>query len=246
MSLLTPLLLLHATAAAVGLLSGTLALFARKSGSLHRRAGTVFLGAMLTMAALGAFLAVFVPSGASVLVGLLTCYLVWTGWSTLKPKAPALGAAATAAAGGLAAVALALGADAAAKSRGSEVAPYLIFGLLAAFAATQDVRWRRAGLVVGPPRIARHLWRMSAALLIADFSLFIGRQKDFPAAWRGSPVLFLPELATLAILIFWLVRVRTRVGYTDLTRNRRGHKSRRSTARAKAGVQELPPGRLAS
>jgi hypothetical protein len=64
------------------------------------------------------------------------------------------------------------------------------------------------GGVSGAGRIARHLWRMCTALLIADFSFFLGQQQFFPALLRGSPVLLVPELVVLVLMIFWLIRVR--------------------------------------
>jgi len=57
-------------------------------------------------------------------------------------------------------------------------------------------------------RIARHLWRMCAALAIAAFSFFLGQQDEFPAAWRGLAIWFVPPFAVLAAMAFWLVRVR--------------------------------------
>jgi hypothetical protein len=46
------------------------------------------------------------------------------------------------------------------------------------------------------------------ALLIASFSFFLGQPPVFPASVRGSAILFVPEIAVLGVLIFWLVRVR--------------------------------------
>jgi hypothetical protein len=66
---------------------------------------------------------------------------------------------------------------------------------------------RRRGLA-GPPRIARHLWRMCAALFVATSSFFIGQQKVMPAAWHGSPVLLALGVAPLALMAFWLVWIR--------------------------------------
>src|SRR6185503_12894930 len=47
----------HIVAGALGILSGTLALYAVKGAGLHRKSGTVFVAAMLVMAATGALLA---------------------------------------------------------------------------------------------------------------------------------------------------------------------------------------------
>jgi len=54
---------------------------------------------------------------------------------------------------------------------------------------------------------------MCVALLIASFSFFLGQQQVFPASVRGSPLLFVPEIAILAVMIFWLVRVRFSVRF---------------------------------
>jgi len=57
-------------------------------------------------------------------------------------------------------------------------------------------------------RIARHLWRMSAALTIASGSFFLGQQRIMPAFMQGSPWLFVPAIAPLLLMVFWLIRVR--------------------------------------
>ena len=67
------------------------------------------------------------------------------------------------------------------------------------------------GGIAGSARIARHLWRMSAALTIASGSFFLGQQRVMPAAMRGSPWLFVPVFAPLLLMVFWLIRVRFRV-----------------------------------
>ena len=57
-------------------------------------------------------------------------------------------------------------------------------------------------------RIARHLWRMCFAFFIATGSFFLGQQDLLPAAWRGSPVLFVLAFAPFGVMAFWLIRVR--------------------------------------
>ena len=56
--------------------------------------------------------------------------------------------------------------------------------------------------------MARHLWRLSAALTIASGSFFLGQQRVMPVFMRGSPWLFVPVVAPLLLMVFWLVRVR--------------------------------------
>jgi hypothetical protein len=84
------------------------------------------------------------------------------------------------------------------------------FAALAALAAALDLNFILRRRLSARQRLARHLWRMCTALLIAAFSFFLGQQKVMPVAIQGSPWLFVPPLATLAAMIFWLVRVRFR------------------------------------
>jgi hypothetical protein len=49
---------------------------------------------------------------------------------------------------------------------------------------------------------------MCAAFLIAAFSFFLGQQKVMPEAFRGSPLLFVPELLILAAMTYWIFRMR--------------------------------------
>jgi len=76
----------HIIAGSLGILSGFFALYVMKGGALHRKSGSVFVYAMLTMALIGATLAALgnVAPVANVPVGLLTAYLVVTGVETVR------------------------------------------------------------------------------------------------------------------------------------------------------------------
>jgi hypothetical protein len=87
------------------------------------------------------------------------------------------------------------------------------FAVVATPAAAGDLRLILRRGIVGAQRIARHLWRMCFALLIAAGSFFLGQQQVFPASVRGSPLLLVPVLAVLALMIFWLCRVRFASAY---------------------------------
>ena len=80
------ILFLHIAGGTVGILSGAVALLSRKGGRAHRIAGTVFLVSMLIMATIGAGASPFlpVPSMPNVAAGILTLYLVATGWMAIK------------------------------------------------------------------------------------------------------------------------------------------------------------------
>src|SRR5258708_39952501 len=75
------LLNLHVCSAAIGLISGVLAMVFRKGSGLHRAAGDVFTLSMLSMGLVAAYLAIFMkPNVGNVMGGLLVSYLVTTGW----------------------------------------------------------------------------------------------------------------------------------------------------------------------
>ena len=62
--------------------------------------------------------------------------------------------------------------------------------------------------ISGTRRLTRHLWRMCVALLIGAASFFLGQPQFSPASLRGSFILFVPEIAILGLLVFWLIRLR--------------------------------------
>lgn len=212
---MTPFMTVHIAAGAVGLLAGYAALAAAKGMPAHRAAGSAFGASMLAMAGVGAALAPFVPSPSTSLVGLFTCYLVATGWMAVRRPAGATARferIAAVAAGFLVLANLVLAMVLTNVPRGTvDQLPAMlpmIFGGLAALALWGDVSAIRRGGLRGPDRLARHLWRMCAALLIAALSFFMGQQKVMPEAIQGSPLLFVPPLIAAGALAYWLVRVR--------------------------------------
>ncbi len=209
------LTLFHILTGSAALLAGGAALFVRKGGSLHAKAGTLFFGSMLAMAGTGALIAVVKPERGTAVIGLFTCYLVATAWTAARRRDGRAGVAdvaGLAVALACAAAMLGLGLLASASPDGRfdslPAAAHYPFALLAALAAAGDVGFLLRGRLQRHQRIARHLWRMCAALAIAAFSFFLGQQDEFPAAWRGLAIWFVPPLAVLAAMTFWLVRVR--------------------------------------
>lgn len=210
---MSPVLAFHIGAGTVAVLSGALALSVAKGSRLHRRSGLVFAVSMLATSAGGVYVAAFVkPSRLNGIAGLLTFYLVATGWSALRRKpgrtdvwdvAALFFALAVGAAG------LAFGWEAAhgAAGRGGAAAGYFVFGSVALLFAAFDVRMLVRGGLAGAQRTARHLWRMGVALWIAVASLFLGQARAFPAAIRETHLLPVPVLVVAAAVVFWLCRV---------------------------------------
>lgn len=212
----------HIAGGTVGIVSGAAALAVRKGRRLHAIAGNTFFVSMMAMAGIGAFVAPFLasaqgdPKRFDSIIAFFTCYLVATSWVTVRRKAGTVGAFEKGAflfASLLAAVAIFFGAKAAVdpdgRVGGFPSQGYFVFGGIIAMAAAFDLRLILSGGVTGVPRIARHLWRMCLALFIATASLFFGQQDELPQALRDSPLLLLVlGFAPLALMLFWLVRIR--------------------------------------
>jgi uncharacterized membrane protein len=214
----------HITGGTVGLLAGTVALLAAKGARLHRVAGTVFFASMLVMAAFADYLAVVMPDQIpNLFIGTFTIYLVATAWMTVRREERTIGFAEKIALVislclclpfGLLSIDLALGLAPPFKSAMRLEGPVLIalygFTLLIALAAIGDVRMVWAGGIAGARRIGRHLWRMCVGLSMAAGSAFTnGLPRLLPHGVRVPLLLlFMPQLAVLALLLFWAVRVR--------------------------------------
>jgi hypothetical protein len=208
-------LTLHIAGGITGILSGTAAMVFRKGGRLHRAAGQVFVVSMLTMATFGAIIATFLSQWTNVMGGTFTLYLIVSAWTTARRKTGGPGAfeiGAMLAALGIAAGAMWLAWIGAHRPGGlidgQPWQPAVVVAAVATLAAALDFRVILYGGISGVPRIARHLWRMCLGLFIAAGSFFLGQQQVMPVSIQGSPLLFVPALAPLLLLVFWLVRVR--------------------------------------
>jgi uncharacterized membrane protein len=211
----TTLLPIHIIAGVLGLVFGFVALYAAKGGRLHRKSGMLFVYALVTMALIGAFLAVLKREGSSVVGGVLTAYMVITGLVTLRPTVAGsrrlhLGFMLVALAIGLASLRFSfeiLGTPTGNRVAGSVL---FIFGAVALLASASDLRIARYGDLRGASRLARHLWRMCFALLIAAFSFFVGQAQVIPKPIRIPVLLVIPPLVVLMTMFYWLWRVRIR------------------------------------
>ncbi len=215
------ILYLHIAGGTVGIVSGATALALRKGRRAHVMAGNIFFVSMMAMTSVGALVSPFLvspqgdPKLSDSLVGFFTFYLVATGWMTVRRRAGTIGYFEVAAflfAASLAAAAILLGTRAANSPTGfgggSSASGYYLLGSLIALAAALDAKVIFNRGITGVPRIARHLWRICLALFVAVGSFFLGQQRVMPEFVQGSPWLTVPPLAVLAMMLFWLVRVR--------------------------------------
>jgi hypothetical protein len=219
------LLIVHVLAGSVGLVSGYLALGTVKGARVHRRSGMVFVAAMLVMCLAGGVMAARAggPWGwVNFRAATLTAYLVVTALTTVRPietggRSLAIGGMLVAATVGT--ISLTFGIEAIAgggRREGVPAFPFFLFGIIGVLGALGDLRGLRSGALHGVQRIARHLWRMSVALLIAAMSFFFGQQKVMPPAMRIPLLLAIPVLAVLVTMLYWLWRVRFKRSFRGL------------------------------
>ncbi|HEY8571427.1 hypothetical protein [Phenylobacterium sp.] len=206
-----PLLIAHVAAGGVAILAGFGALTARKGGGLHRTAGHVFFGAMLLMAASAAVMSLLGPQKMA-LGSLFVMYLVATGWQAARTPPGQVGLAERAGFVAAAAFVLAIGVLTllGAATTGDGVGGGVFLTAIGGLCAYDDLSVIRRGGLVGSSRLARHIWRMSAACFVATGSFFLGQQEVMPEEVRGSPMLFVLAFAPLAVMAYWLLKTRAR------------------------------------
>lgn len=213
---MSPFMIVHIVAGTLAVLSGGVALFARKGSPMHRGAGNVFFASMLIASAAGAYVAFLIPEQfIAFFGGILAFYLVLTGWLTVtrrdrETSVIDIGAFLFALTSG---VALAIFGQEALNSatglrNGYAADAYFFLAAVSLLAAALDASvFMRRGLG-GRQRIARHLWRMSFGFFIAAGSLFTGPgSKVFPELIRQTGLLSAPEAIIAILMVYWLVRV---------------------------------------
>lgn len=202
----TTLVFVHVTAGTFALFGGAAALFARKGETLHRTAGSVFFIAMIAMCTAAIPVAIIRYQPLNITAATLTLYMVATAWAAAIRKDGETGTFERYAA--IAGAAVAAGTLLYAVTLAKDAAPFMYgFGGIAAFAVLLDISVIARGGLKGAQRIARHLWRMTFAMLIATTSFFIGQAKFIPAAITDTNLHLVPPILVVALLLFWAARV---------------------------------------
>ncbi len=207
------ILVLHIAGGATGIASGFTAILARKGGRLHAVAGTVFFVAMLTMATIATAVSPVLDKDpwTNTTAGAFTLYLLATAWMAVRRRPGQVGrfeALAALMPFGIVVMAAGLAIRYAAGKPPEDFATVYAFAGISALALACDLLMIRRGGLVGPARIARHLWRMTASLFVATGSFFLGQQTFLPQAVQGTLLPALPVFAVLGLLVFWMFRVR--------------------------------------
>ena len=215
------LLPIHIAAGGLAIVLGAVALLVKKGGTIHRRSGRLFVGAMVVMGTSASILAFRKsPTDGNVFAGFMTAYFVGTALTTVRPISlwtRRINVAALAVAAGLAVLDIMAGVKAFNSPRGLlNGVPFQMLFFLATvmiLAAVGDVRIMWSGMPRGGPRLARHLWRMCFALFIAAGSFFSVRArvaKILPAPFTTAPMRALPIVLLFGAMFYWLWRVRGR------------------------------------
>jgi hypothetical protein len=209
-------LFIHITGGCLAIVSGYAALFAPKGGRLHRRAGMLFVYAMIVMG-IGATIVGIARNNISWLGGPLVIYFVVTSLRTVRRAQTSsrtvdislmlLGLT-------LGIVSVVLGVLGIIHPVGPLGNKPAIAGLSNALAlllgAAGDFRVIRIGALTGIRRLRRHLWRMSFAMWVATGSFFLGQAKVIPKPVRVLPLLLVLAFMPLLAMFYWLWRVRRR------------------------------------
>lgn len=205
-------LAVHIAGGGVAILAGALAITARKGGKVHAIAGTWFFGSMLLLGATASILdRISEQPQSGGLGGLLTCYFVATAWVAARRKDGTTGRfeiAACALALGTGAALIWAGLTAIAAPRTVGTGPIFALAGVCILAGLLDLNAILRRKLTPTQRIARHLWRMCLTFFIATGSFFLGQQDVFPEAVHGSPILVVLAVAPVAVMAFWLVRIR--------------------------------------
>ena len=206
----------HIAAGSLTLVSGAAAMTLRKGSPLHRRAGNVFFVSMLFLSSIGVVLSLIkTPNMGNIMGGTTAFYMVATAWATVIRKEGTIGSfeIIAALAGSVITVgAMSFGVQALISPTGRfhEYPPpmYFIFGSILLLATTLDWRMIARGGLTGTARTTRHLWRMCLAFFMATGSFFFGQPTFLPDVIRTTALRPILALFPLALLFYWLIRVR--------------------------------------
>jgi uncharacterized membrane protein len=199
------LVFVHVTGGTFALVAGGIAMLARKGERVHRFAGNVFFIAMLVMTVSAFVVAIVRDQSINITASTVTFYMIVTSWVAATRKDGEIGRFETVAlVGGLAVTASAF--LFAVQGKDGGVVHY-VFGSIAAIGVLSDLSVIVRGGLSGRQRIARHLWRMSFAMLVATGAYFAGQPEFVPDILRETRLNFAPIAVVLVLLLFWLVRV---------------------------------------
>ena len=211
---MTPDVMFHAGAGAIGILSGIGALVLRKGSGPHRAAGNVFVAAMITTGLTAIYLGLTRDQSGNAVGGVLVVYMLATAWLAAKRQdnqsgLPEIVAFLISATGAVAVFWFTLQAVASGTALLGGIPGFIMSGV-AALTAALDLRVVLRRGLAGKQRIARHLWRMHLGFFAAVGSFFPGQLQFFPEyiqQIKPTIVLFFPAFTIILVMAYWLGRV---------------------------------------
>ena len=204
------MLIFHIIAGSLVLLFGSIALFAPKGLRLHKLAGNIFFTAMIILSLTVVYLELQLDEFP--IMGIFSLYFASTSWVTVKRQAGKIGRFEFCAFLCITMVAITFykwGWDIIYNEKALEgtlpIEMYFVLGSVATFAAILDLNMILRGGLVGSHRIARHLWRMCIALLLATMSFLA--QDIFPEFIQNTGLPWSPVILLILMMIYWLCRL---------------------------------------
>jgi hypothetical protein len=205
--------LIHTPAGAIGLVTATVALSAKKGATIHRKAGNCFTISMLIMLISGFIAAFLKESTGDMFLSAVVMYTVFTAWLTVHHKKNETGFLERGALVWIIAVAIAA---LFMSSSSREVATpnlYFFWTGFSILCAVGDVRNLYLVGLSGIQRLIRHVWRIGFSLIWAALALI-----DKIVKMRGSNVKDMPEeqmlyivavptMFILTIFLYWIINI---------------------------------------
>ncbi len=205
--------LIHTPAGSIGLVAATVALFTKKGGALHRKAGICFTISMLIMLISGFVAALLKESIDDMFLSAVVMYTVFTAWLTAHHKKNETDFLEYVALVWVIAVGIAAFLINASWSEVGSQNPYLYWASFAIFCAIGDVRNLHWACSSGIQRVIRHVWRVGfsliwAALALTDKIIKIqgSNVKELPEE-QLTYVIAVPTLLILIIIVYWIMYI---------------------------------------
>jgi hypothetical protein len=206
-----PTLATHITTGGIAIVTGYVALFAKKGDRVHRSIGMVFVYAMVVMGLSATALGLRIGRGGG---AIFAAYLVITSITTLRPRTERLRRLETVMAwlmitlgvAGMVQIARSPGG----VKNGAPLPMAILITTLVLLAPLSDLRVLRMDALARPARLRRHLWRMCFAMFMATGSFFLGQADEIPEPLRIWPILAILALLPLPMMAYWAWRVRAR------------------------------------
>ena len=205
--------LIHTPSGAIGLVSATVALSAKKGDVLHKKAGTYFTVSMLIMLISGFVAAFLKESTGDMFLSAVVMYTVFTAWLTVHHKKNETGFLEQLALVWIISVGIAaFFMDFSEREVGTQNL-YLFWASFAVVCAIGDVRNLYLSGLSGIQRVIRHVWRIGfsliwAALAFTDKIVKMGGSnvKEMPEE-QMLYIVAVPTMLILIIILYWIINI---------------------------------------